>query len=85
MKTTIRFDPKGGVDCLYTEAIDLRAIGRLHVVRATEIAFVPEEQRWEVRCAASGRLLYSDPSRETCLAWERSELAPGKVQPGLLP
>jgi len=82
MSTTIRFTPHGGIDCLYTEAVDLRSLGRLHVVRATEIAFDPEEQRWEVRCAASGKLLFADPSRATCLAWEQANLQPAPASSG---
>ena len=82
MKTTIRFDQTGGIDCLYTEAVDLRSLGRLHVVRATEIAFDPEEQRWEVRCAAFGNLLFTDPSRAACLAWEQSNLQPTPAPSG---
>lgn len=85
MSATIRFDPQGGVGCLYTEAIDLRSLGRLHVVRATGIDFDPREQRWEVRDATSGKLLFADPSRATCLAWERTELGPGNAQAPLLP
>ena len=81
MSTTLRFDPQGGVDCLYTEAVDLRALGRLHVVRATEVAFDPEEQRWEVRDATFGKLLHADPSRAACLAWEQANLQPGTPVP----
>lgn len=82
MSTTIRFDQQGGVECLYTEAVDLRALGRLHVVRATEIAFDPEGQRWEVRDAAFGKLLFADPSRAACLAWEQANLQPALAPPG---
>lgn len=74
--TALRLSPDGRIDCLYTEAIDLRALGRLEVVRATEIAFEPAAQQWEVRSFASGRLLFSDPSREVCLQWERENLQP---------
>ncbi|MCW1925726.1 hypothetical protein OKA05_24425 [Luteolibacter arcticus] len=56
MSTTIRFDPQGGIDCLYTEVVDLRALGRLRVVRATEITFDPEEQRWEISPAAAASM-----------------------------
>ena len=80
MTTTIRFDTAGLVACLYTEAVDLRALGRLQVVRATVIDFDPEEQRWEVRCAAFGKLLFADPSRAACLAWEQANLQP-EAQP----
>jgi len=74
---TLRFDPGGSIDCLYTEAIDLRALGRLHVVRATDIRFNPVTQHWDVHAADTGKLLHSDPSREACLAWERTNLQPG--------
>ena len=76
MNTTLRFTPVGTADCLYTDAIDLRALGRLEVVRATEVGFDPEVQRWEVRSAIFGGLLFSDPSREACLRWERRNLQP---------
>jgi hypothetical protein len=81
MNTTIRFDRRGGIDCLYTELLDLRTLGRLHVVRATEITFEEERQRWEVRCADSGKLLFSDSSRANCVEWEQTNLQPGTPVP----
>ena len=76
MKSILRFTPDGYIDCLYTEAIDLRGLGRLHVVRATDIRFCEKSQLWKVRCASTGKLLHTDPSREVCLAWERANLGP---------
>ena len=76
MKVTLRVHPSGRVDCLYTEAIDLRVLGRIEVFRATEIQFKEPTQQWEVRCASTGRQLHSDPSREACLVWERENLFP---------
>ena len=76
MKATLRIHPGGHIDCLYTEAIDLRSLGRLQVYRATDIRFCEQSQEWKVRCASTGALLHSDPSREACLAWERDNLAP---------
>ena len=76
MKSTLRFNPGGSIDCLYTEAIDLRALGRLQVFRATDIRFCEKSQQWNIRCASTGGLLHSDPSREACLAWERDHLGP---------
>lgn len=73
----LRLSPDGRIDCLYTEAIDLRALGRLEIVRATEIVFDPGSQCWEVRSFAFGGLLFSDRSREACLRWERENLQPG--------
>jgi hypothetical protein len=76
MSQTLRFNPGGRIDCLYTEAIDLRALGRLQVFRATDIRFCEKSQQWNVRCAATGKLLHRDPSREACLQWEREHLGP---------
>ena len=76
MKTTLRFTPAGTAECLYTDVIDLRALGRLEVVRATEVTFDQEEQRWEVRSALRGGLLFAHRSREVCLQWERKNLQP---------
>jgi len=78
---TLRFKPSGHIDCLYTEAIDLHALGRLHVVRATDIRFNYQSQQWNVRCAATGKLLLTDPSRDACLAWERTNLGPPNPEP----
>ena len=63
------FAPGGEGRCLYTEAIDLAAIGPLRIRRATNIEFNEATQQWEVR-DAGGALLHSDPSREACLIWE---------------
>lgn len=77
MSHRLRFDPSGKVDCLYTEAINLRELGHLVVVRASSIEFNPSNQQWEVRAVGDGMLLHSDASRDTCLRWERENLLPG--------
>lgn len=76
MKTTLRFNPVGEIACLYTEAVNLRVLGRLQVVRATDIRFHIPSQRWEVHCATSDRTLHHNPSREACLTWEKQNLQP---------
>jgi len=76
MKTTLRFNPGGHIGCLYTEAIDLRALGRLQVVRATDIRFNATTQQWDVHDAATGHVLFSHPSRHACLQWELQNLQP---------
>ena len=76
MPHCLRVHPGGRIDCLYTDAIDLRTLGRLQVYRATDIRFCEKSQEWKVRCASTGALLHTDPSREACLAWERDNLAP---------
>jgi hypothetical protein len=75
---TLRIHPGGRIDCLFTDAIYLRALGRLHVRRAAVILFCERSQEWNTRCATTGRLLFSHPSREECLRWERENLQPGR-------
>jgi len=71
MSQTLRFNPGGHIDCLYTEAIDLRALGRLTVFRATDIRFNPNTQQWDVHAADTGQVLFSHTSRNECLHWEQ--------------
>ena len=65
----LTFTATGEGHGLYTEAIELAAIGRLTIRRATTIEFSETSQQWEVR-DAGGALLHSHPSREVCLEWE---------------
>jgi len=65
----LTFTANGEGQCLYTEAIELSAIGRLTIRRATTIEFNETSQQWEVR-DAGGALLHTHPSRGACLAWE---------------
>ena len=84
MKSTLRFSPGGLIDCLYTEAIDLRTLGRLQVVRATDIRFNDSSQEWDVHDADTGHVLFSHISRDECLRWEQTNLQPGSL-PGPQP
>ena len=77
MGPAIRFHPGGRIDCLYTEAVDLRSLGRLHVVRATDIRFNHATQMWDVCHANTGAVLHSHVSRGECLRWEQHNLTPG--------
>ena len=79
MNSILRFDPGGHIGCLYTEAIDLRALGRLTVVRATDIRFNPDTQQWDVHAADTGQVLFSDASRNECLRWEQTNLQPSTI------
>jgi hypothetical protein len=42
------FDPNGMGHCLYSEAIDLQALGVLQIQRASRIEFNNQAQCWEV-------------------------------------
>ena len=66
----IRFDPAGDGHCLYTETVNLAAIGPLQIARASNIEFNQEKQVWEVR-NASGGVLFSHRFRTLCLDWEQ--------------
>ena len=65
----VKFDPAGDGHCLYTERIDLKAIGSLQIARASTIEFNNTKETWEVRNTA-GHLLFSNASRALCVAWE---------------
>ena len=65
----LNLDPAGNGHCLNTEAIDLASLGALEIVRASSIEFNNAAQEWEVK-SAEGAVLFTDPSRQTCLDWE---------------
>jgi hypothetical protein len=69
----INVDHNGTCSCLYTELIDLKAIGRLEVRRASTIEFNNATQHWEVKDRKE-RVLYFARSRSACLQWEQENL-----------
>jgi len=62
--------PDGTVQGLYTEVIDLAALGSLAIQRATSVEFDNETQQWCV-FTAMGQPIHSHPSRQECLRWEQ--------------
>lgn len=69
----IIFQTDGTGRGLYTEAIDLSAVGRLAVARATTIEFDAAAQRWVVR-TPEGVERFRHARREACVAWEHAAL-----------
>jgi hypothetical protein len=76
-QAVILFDTTGAARCLYSELIDLRRLGRLHLRRATRIEFDERAQCWDVLpVKRAGKALFSAPTRRECLAWERANITP---------
>jgi hypothetical protein len=71
---TLIITPDGTVQGLYTEAIDLAAIGRLRVEHASTLEFDNPAQVWRV-FDRRGRGRFASPSRQACLEWEAKHLA----------
>ena len=63
----------GMVKGLFTEAIDLAAIGRLRIERASTVEFDNPAQVWRV-FDRRGRGRFASPSRQECLRWEEEHL-----------
>jgi len=69
MNPVLTFELDGTGHCLHTDAIPLQSLGTLEISRATTIEFNSAVQQWEVK-ANDGAILFVDPSRSCCLAWE---------------
>ena len=74
--SVIDFTGQGQAKCLYTEAVDLRELGRLHCERASVVEFNDKSQQWEVAEPGKEKVLFAHPSRARCLEWERRNLMP---------
>ena len=70
----------GMVEGLYTEAIDLAAIGPLLIERASTVEFDNPAQVWRV-FEPTGRCVHSSPSRQECLRWEEDHLITQRERP----
>jgi len=72
---TITFAPDGTARCLWTDLVPLHELGRLEVQRASTVEFNSVTELWEVRLASDTETVaFSNPSRETCLNWERETI-----------
>lgn len=71
MTATLTISPDGRTATgLWTEALNLHALGTCHVERASTIEFNNTTQEWDVAIPVGGPVLFSDPSRQVCLDWE---------------
>lgn len=70
MKAILEIDENGDVHCLYTDEIDLFAIGTLCDMRkASNVDFNEEKQTWEV-VSLDRQVLHSNTNREKAIEWE---------------
>lgn len=70
-------DTEGNIHGLYTDKIDLFAIGRLVDIRkASNVEFNENAQTWEV-LSLCGKVLYRNPNREKAIEFEIREFSPG--------
>jgi hypothetical protein len=70
-------DIEGNIRCLWTDEINLFAIGKVvNMRRASDVEFNQDEQTWEVR-SLSGKVLYKNPNRTAAIDWEIKEFSLG--------
>lgn len=79
MNAIITFNEDGTCSALWTEAIPLHELGSMKIERASNIEFNDLTQEWEVsyinpRFANHCGVVYSNPSRAACIAWEIENL-----------
>ena len=75
MNTTIQFNQDGTAQCLWTEALPLHELGRLEIIRASNLEFNNSTQQWEGK-DRRGRVRFIAKSRAACLEWEQQNLQP---------
>ena len=72
-RLAIVFGGDGIARTVYSETIDLSALGRLGIERATTVEFDNAAQMWTVT-DADGVSVFRSRSRNRCLEWERRYL-----------
>jgi len=78
MIPVLEIDEHGNVHTLYTDEIDLYAIGEVtNVRRASHLEFNEKNQEWEVTQASTGEVVHRDKNRAKAIEWEVKELGVG--------
>ncbi len=77
MKVVLEIDEQGDIHGLYTDDVDLFAVGRVTNIRkASNIDFNEEGQVWEV-LSLEGKVLHTNQNREKAIEWEVDAFSPG--------
>ena len=78
MIPAIEIDQQGNIRTLYTDELDLYALGQVHNVRrASHLEFDEKNQEWEVVQASTGKVVHRDKNRQRAIDWEIKELGVG--------
>lgn len=71
-------DSEGNMHGLYTDEIDLFAIGRVTKVnKASNVEFNESKQAWEVT-SLDGKVLHINTNRQAAIDWEIEHFSPGR-------
>lgn len=70
-----RIEPDGTVVTVYTDTVDLRAVGHVHAVRASVVEWDESGQAWTARILATGERLGPFGTRAAAVVAERAVLA----------
>lgn len=71
MIPTIEIDTNGNIRTIYSDDIDLYALGEVHSVRrASSIGFDEANQEWMVIQASTGDIIHRNKSRAQAILWE---------------
>ena len=66
----LEIDNNGDIHCLYTDEVDLFALGLVtDIHKASNVEFNEAEQTWEV-LSLDGEVLHMNPNREKAIEWE---------------
>lgn len=77
--------PDGTVRGLYTDTIDLRALGHVRATRGSVVEWDATAQAWRARILATGAVLGPFAHRDEAVAAERRVLADALDDPAVTP
>ena len=77
MKAILDINENGDIDCLYTDYINLFAIGTVvNVRKASNVEFNEKTQEWEV-ITLEGDVIHKNKNREKAIEFEIEVFSPG--------
>ena len=78
MIPVIEINADGDLATLWTDQVDLYAVGRVtNVHNASTVEFHEELQTWEVVDAQTQEVVHRHPNRQRAIEWEITNFGPG--------